>query len=165
MEKSLQPTSQEERGNILLGLAKNQEVIMSNQEEFKGELRHLRDVVIGNGDSSSMLNQIKQLEFGQVIAKSDRERMERHMDSLNKCVGRMERDEIATKGNRKVSDTDQKKILKRLDGIEATQKAQGELIQAFRNRVIGIIAVVSFISAGAGFLAAARFLETAVLIP
>lgn len=162
MEESKKPNNPTERANIVAILAK-QDVMMVNQEELRGELRHLRDVVIGNGDSASLLNQIKQLEFGQAIAKADRERMERQIGKLGECVTRMERDEIATKGNREASDKDQKKILERLDIMEKEQGRQGDLIAAFRNRVIGIVALLSLLAgAGAGFVAAAKFLETAV---
>lgn len=163
MEESKKLEGHPEQANLLLALANKVDVIMSNQAESRDELRHLRDVVIGNGNSSSMLNQIKQLEFGQAIAKSDRERMENQIGKLNDCVTRIERDEIATKGNREASDKDQKKILDRLDIMEKEQGRQGDLIAAFRNRVIGIVALLSLLAgAGAGFVAAAKFLETAV---
>lgn len=162
MEQSSKPQNNPERASIATVLAKVN-MIMTNQDELKGELRHLRDVVIGNGDSSSMLNQIKQLEFGQAVAKDDRERMERQMLELRGCVNRLEREELESRAVRDAFAIDQKRVIHRLDKIETTQGEHGTLIAAFRNRVIGIVAVLSLLAgAGAGFFAAARLLSAAV---
>ena len=163
MEESDKLEGHPEQAQLLLGLAKKVDVMMSTLDSFGDELRHLRAVVIGNGDSRSMLNQIKHLEFGQNIAKTDRERMERQIEKLQGCVTRMEKEELDRIAWQKTLDKDQDEILLRLTTIENAQKEQGDLIAAFRNRIIGIVAVLSLLAgAGAGFVAAARLLEAAV---
>jgi len=167
MEQSSKPTPKRASNAAILAkvnaIMSNQEVLKSSQEEFKDELRHLRQVVIGNGDDSSMLNQIKQLEFGQAVAKSDRERMENQMSDMRGCVSRLEKDELESKAVRNTFGVDQQRILERLDKIETTQEEHGTLIAAFRNRVIGIVAVLSLLAGGgAGFIAAAKLLSAAV---
>ena len=138
-------------------------MVMDKQEEFGDDLRHMRDVVIGNGDDSSLLHQVKRLEFGQGTAKEDRERMAGQLVELRGCVTRLERDELESKSVRKSFDDDQKKVLERLGTIETTQAEHGTLIAAFRNRVIGIVSVLSLLAgAGAGFAIAAKLLSTAV---
>lgn len=163
MEESEKLQGHPEQAQLLLGLAKKVDVIMSSLDGLNGEVRHLRDVVIGNGDSNSMLNQIKQLEFGQAVAKSDRERMERQISKMQDCVMRMEKEEIAQRTMRKSYESDQLEIISRLDAIETEQKEQGDLIAAFRNRIIGIVAVLSLLAgAGGGFVVASRLLQAAV---
>lgn len=163
MEESTEPEKIPERANNTTILAKIN-IMMLGQEEMKGEVRHLRDVVIGNGNSYSILNQVKELQFGQAVAKVDRERMEKQIANQTACITRIEKDEIESKGLRKTFSNDQEKILARLDKIEATQEEHGTLIAAFRNRVIGIVAFLSLlVGAGAGFAVAARFLSDIVL--
>jgi hypothetical protein len=163
MEESKQQPSKLEQANNATILAKIN-MMMVGQDEVKSEVRHLRDVVIGNGDSSSILNQVKELQFGQAIAKSDRERMEKQIVKQTECIARIEKDEIEGRGLRKTSHLDQEKILKRLDKIEARQEEHGTLIAAFRNRIIGIVAFLSLLAgAGAGFAVAAKFLGDVAL--
>lgn len=154
-------TSPERASNAAI-LAKVNAIMLS-QEEIKGEVRHLRDVVIGNGNSASLLNQVKQLEFGQAIAKSDRVRMEKQIIVLTECSARIEKDEITSQGLRKNFSNDQERVLIRLDAIETTQKEHGTLIAAFRNRVIGIVAMLSLLAGtGVGFAIAAKLLSAAI---
>ena len=162
MEESEQTQNRTEKNNIATVLAKIN-VMIQTQEDTKAEVRHLRDVVIGNGDSSSILNQVKELQFGQAIAKSDRVRMENQIIKQTECIARIEKDEIEGRGLRKTFNLDQEKILSRLDTIESRQEEHGTLIAAFRNRVIGIVSVLSLLAgAGAGFAIAAKLLGTAV---
>lgn len=138
-------------------------LVVTNQEELKIEVNKIRAVVIGNGDSSSILHQVKDLQFKSASAKEDRESMSKQLDKLNNCVRRLERDGINETHSIDGLSEGQDKIIKRLDKMEATQEEQGTLIQAFRNRVIGIVAVLSLLAgAGAGFAAAAKLLSTAV---
>ncbi len=139
------------------------EAMYSNQEELRLEVGKIRSVVIGNGDASSILNQVQKLQFKAESANKDREGMTVQLANLTSTVRRLERDGINETHSIKGLSNGQTDIIERLDKMEATQEQQGLLIQAFRNRVIGIIAVLSLLAgAGAGFAAAAKLLSTAV---
>ncbi len=139
------------------------DIMYKGQGELKLEVNKIRSVVIGNGDEASILNKIQRLQFNADAANKDREGMAVQLVNLTSCVRRLERDGINETHSIEGLSDGQADIIERLDKMEATQEEQGTLIQAFRNRVIGIVAVLSLLAgAGVGFATAAKLLSTAV---
>ena len=138
-------------------------IIEQKMDVLINEVSSLRHVVIGNGDSNSLVNQVHELKLTADSARRNRERLERRMNEIADCVGKMEKVgylDTATINSLATSLSD----IKERQKIQATElEAQGVLIAAFRNRVIGIVAVLSLLAgAGAGFVAAAKLLTAVV---
>jgi len=138
-------------------------IIGQKMDTLINEVSGLRHVVIGNGDSNSLVNQVHALKLTSDAARKDRDRIERRVNEVADCVGKMERGGI-------VDSNTINSLAEALQGIKNKQEeqadeleAQGVLIAAFRNRVIGIVAVLSLLAgAGAGFAAAAKLLAAAI---